>query len=390
MPYFSHKVLTHMNKLFILSAILLLMVQNVNGQQEEEINVVEFRLLDYGRDNLPDSILMARSAVFVSVPPVSNNSSERGAWKLFSKEAHKYLMQIGIDPVAYFNMEDIFAGQDATSVYSDFLIRRDIKYIILLNLVDLKMKNKEVRRCVVAITEFNGQKDFISHGQKAWKDQGKELKNVMKNLLRVVVRKEYKKTNHLIIDQPEFFGGLNIVKKRRNESFPSDLRIDKLAVPKFTDIEIPANTPGGTLNNRIKQEILIANRSHERLNRELDRVFDKYPYKYELIDPARGEDQLYKDGFLFLLLNVQTTGFTIKEMLNYDLNLNETDYITVKNRPDGTVTLRTIPVHAPVYKFYIKQLYTKDIYIGETWDADETWQEALENYLDNLTKKLRR
>ena len=377
---------SHMNKMFsnmkrpiILIIVFLAIIYGGYAQEEEEINVVGFRLLDYGRDNLPEDILKTRSAVFVSVPPISRQSSERGHWKTFS-----------IDAVAYFNMDALFAGPDASNIYSDFLVRRDIKYIILLSEVRLKIKNKESTRFVVAVTDFNGQQDYYSNGQKAWKEQGKELEKIMKNLLRVTVRREYEKTNHLIIDQPEFFGGLNFVASRRNESFPSDLRIDKLAVPIFTDYTIPDDAPGGILNKRIEQEIRNANRRNDRLNIELDRLFGKYPYSYELVDISRGEDQLYKDGFMFLLLNVHTTGYNIKEMLNYEADPNETDYITVKYRSDGTVTLRTIPVHAPVHKFYVKQLFSKDLYIGETWDADETWQEALTNFLDNLVKKLKR
>ena len=83
-----------MKKPFFLIMIILLIVSNGYAQDEEEINVVGFRLLDYGRDNLPEDILMTRSAVFVSVPPVSKKSSERGDWKKFSTEAHKFLMQL--------------------------------------------------------------------------------------------------------------------------------------------------------------------------------------------------------------------------------------------------------------------------------------------------------
>ena len=62
----------------------------------------------------------------------------------------------------------------------------------------------------------------------------------------------------------------------------------------------------------------------------------------------------------------------------------------MKKKPDGTITLRTIPVEAPVYKFYIKNLLRNEVYVGESWDADETWQEALDNYLSAMVEELKK
>jgi len=61
--------------------------------------------------------------------------------------------------------------------------------------------------------------------------------------------------------------------------------------------------------------------------------------------------------------------------------------VTVKQN-GGRAILRSIPKRAPVYKYYIKHIYSGDVYLGTGWDADETWQEALQNHMDNLLKAL--
>jgi hypothetical protein len=370
--------------LFIFFSILSISV----FAQEEEINVVGYRFLNYS-SNIPEDLLQSKSVVLVSVPPVSKNSSERGDWETFASEAHEYFKKIGVDPVAYFYLEDLFSGIDATRVYVDHLKKREIKYLIVLSKVYLKIKNNESLRYVMVITPFSNDEKIIANGQAAYKDQNKDLEKLMKNLYGITIRKDFVNTNHLIIDQPEFFGGIPIIDGRRNESFPVDLRVDKLAVSKFEEVPIPANRPGGIINNKIAEEVEKYNASVERLNFELDRSFQGYPWNYELIKYNPDEKEMWRQGFLYLLMRVNSSGRIIKEMLNYEVNDSETEYITLLKKPDGSFTLRTIPVDAPVYKFYIKSLARNEVYVGETWDADETWQEALNHFLTNLTDKLK-
>jgi hypothetical protein len=357
--------------------------------EEEEVNVVGFRFLDYGKE-LPKDILQAKSIVLVSVPPVSKTSSERGDWKAFSSEAHDYFKKIGIDPVAYVYFDDIFASPDASRAYADQFKKREIKYIIILSKVNLKIKNKESLRYVILITGFSSDEQFIKNGQKAYKDQEKNLEKAMKRLYGITVRKDFVKTNNLIIDNPEYLHNIKIIKGRRNQSYPVDLRVDKLAVPKFEETEIPGNRPGGILNNRIAKEMEKANAQVERQNFEIDRLFQDYKWEYELTNPLLDDESLYRNGFLYKLVRISTTGKKIKEFLDYEMNDIETDYVTMIKKPDGSMTLRSIPINAPVHKFYVKSLARDEVYIGETWDADETWQDALTNYLTNLIDVLKK
>jgi hypothetical protein len=367
--------------------LITVFIKPVSGQEEEEVNVVGFRFLDYG-NNLPEDILKAKSIVLVSVPPVSKTSSERGDWKAFSGEAHEYFKKIGIDPVAYVYFDDVFANSDATKAYTAQFIKREIKYIIIISKVILKIKNKESMRYVILITPFSQDEVLIKNGQKAYKDQDKDFEKPMKKIYGITVRKDYVKTNNLIIDNPEYLPAMGILKGRRNQSYPVDLRVDKLAVPKFEETKIPDNRPGGILNNRIAKEIEKANEHVERQNFEIDRLFQNYKWKYELVSPDIDDKELYRNGFLYKLIRVSSTGKKVKEFLGYELNDIEQDYITTIQKPDGSITFRAIPVNAPVHKFYIKSMARDEVYIGESWDADETWQDALKNHLTNLIDKL--
>ena len=359
------------------------------SQEEEEVNVVGFRFLDYNKD-LPDDILQTKSIVLVSVPQVSKTNSERGDWKGLSSEAHDYFRKIGIDPAAYVYFDDVFASPEVSQAYADQFQKREIKYIIIISKVFLLIKNKESLRYVILITPFSQDPDFIKNGQVAYKDQDKDLDRIMKKIYGVTIRKDFVKTNNLIIDNPEFLPGINIITGRRNQSYPVDLRVDKLAVPRFAETEIPGNRPGGILNNRIADEIEKANEQVERQNFAIDRLFQNYPWKYELVSPDLDDKELYKNGYLYKLIRISSTGRMIKTFLDYELNDIESDYITTIKKPDGSVTLRAIPINVPVHKFYIKSLARDEVYIGNSWDADETWQDALKNYLVNLIEDIKR
>lgn len=355
--------------------------------QEEEINIAGFRFLDYTND-LPANLLDSRSAVLVSVPPKHRGTSERGDWRGLSTEMHQEFRKMGIDAVAYLNIDDVMAGDDVTEAFAAFLNSRQIKNLILLSRVNLKIAGKESERVVVVITPYNGTKTFMSNGQQAWKDQDKDMEKVVKNLGRAVYRSKQEQKNFLITEKPEFFTDVDIIRNRRFPSFAVDLKIDKLAVPMYTKVEIPANRPGGIINNNVEKEIERYNAKVAGANNVLKSAMSAYPYKYEMVAFDGDEKKLYNQGFQYVLMYLNTTGFTIKEMLNYEVDRSETDYITVKTK-DGKSILRTIPVHAPVYKFYVKHLVTGDVYLGTKWDADETMDEALENYIQNFREELK-
>ncbi len=351
-------------------------------QDDEEVNVVGFKFLDYQGSGLPEDLLKTKSVVFVSVPTKSKNSSERGNWHSISEEAHTTFKSLGIDPVKYYYIDDVLAGDEVSDAIASELSKREITNIIILSHVALKIKNNDTERFVLVVTPFSGDNQFMKNGQVAWKDQGKSLDNVLKSLSKNA-GKLGKPENLLVTDNPEYFTTIDIIRGRRNESFSQDIRIDKLAVPKFEEIDIPSNPPGGIINNNVKKEAESYNTTVQNLNHSLEAVFSKYPYEYGFIDDSYTDKKLRAEGYDYKLVKIRTAGERIKELLEYETDDIMDDYVTVK-QVNGKSILRSIPKMAPVYKYYLVHIYSGDVYLGVGWDADETWQEALENHLRNL------
>lgn len=102
-----------------------------------------------------------------------------------------------------------------------------------------------------------------------------------------------------------------------------------------------------------------------------------YPYEYDLVDPDTEEDKLRQNGYQFILLKLHTTQAHIRDMLAYD------------EHPEGEAKVNASAFdQKPVYKYYVKHIYTGDVYLGDTWDAEQTWKQALQNYIANMRKSL--
>lgn len=356
------------------------------AQEDDMVFPAGLRFLDYN-NQLPDNLLHTKSVVFVDVPRRSGTSL-RGDWQGLAKEVHPTFKDAGIDAVAYYNLGDVEANADASAILAQNLKSRQIENIVILSQVKLKIANKDTERFAILITDFNEESSFISHGQTAYKQVAKDTDKLIKQFDRDIRKSGMTSQNHLIIDQPEFFTGAgNIIEGRRNENFAQDLKLDKLAVPRFVKASIPDDRPGGNANKNLEKEIEKSNKLVKRNNLNLENIMEKYPYEYGLVDPTIDEDKLRQQGYQFVLKRLNTTGEHVKEMLGYEINTAEEDYVTIKQ--DGLkLTMRHIPAQAPVYKFYIKHIYTGDVYLGTPWDADEQWEDALANYINNMKKDL--
>ncbi len=376
-----------MNKIVLSFFTFLLITFSLIAQDDVEVNVVGFKFLDYQGNALPDDLLKTKSVVFVSVPTVSKTSPERGDWKKFATEAHSVLKDAGVDPVKYYYMDDVLAGNEVSQAIAEEMKKREIANIIILSHVAFQIKNKDAERYVIVATPFSGDENFMKNGQVAWKTQDKNYDKALKSFSKDA-GKLGTKENLLINDTPEFFETIDIFKGARNASFSEDLRIDKLAVPKFSEIQIPSNPPGGVINNNIRKEAEGYNQNVASLNSKLESAFADYPFEYGLVDENMDDKTLRAHGYHFILLKLNTAGENIKQLLGYESDDIMDDYVTVK-QAGGKNIFRSIPKKAPVYKYYIRHINSGDIYLGTGWDADETWHEALENHLFNLVKTIK-
>jgi len=371
-------------KYLLISCLIVFSFSAMGQGDEPEINVAGIRFMDFN-NNLPDDLLISKSVVLLQLPTESKTSSIRADWRPMAESAHEVFRETGIDAVAYYFMEDVISGLEARQSFAADMKSRGIELLIILSDIQLKIKNKETRRYVILVTEFNGEPTLMSNGQRAWKTQNKDLDKCLSKISKSASKQRLVNENLLIVDYPEIFRDIDIIKGRRTESYSNSLNVDKVAFTSFPMAIIPKDRPGGIINNNIAKEGNNANAQATANNKKLEQILQTYPFVYGITDAHPDEQALLNQGYQYVTYPLHTTGMGIRYMLDYEIEEGVSDFITVKQK-DGKTTLRNIPTEAPVYKYYLKHLSTKDVYVGSRWDADETWIEALGNFISNVKK----
>ena len=369
-------------KKILISCLVIFTSLNVLAQ-DEEINVAGLVYLNY-QSSLPEGILATKSAVLVSTPNRPGESIAED-WYPMAEEVHAEFTSAGLDPVAYYFYDDVYAGKEATRAFAESWKQRGIEHIVMLLKSEVNNKKGDVRYLLMA-TAFNGNEDLMTEGQPAWKASGKKLKSLNQKFTRAANKME--KKNLMPAPAPEHFTDVRMVNGNRIESYYTDLKLGKLAVPQFGIDESPGDRPGGLVNNAIEKRKEQAEAQTTGYNKELASIMNSYKYAYELVEPGQSDKDLMVAGYAYVLRRLHTSGLEIKRLLNYEVDEDEEYYITIK-MINGKPTMRYIPINAPVYKYYIKNLKTGNIYLGKDWDADETWQESLKNVIYNIGKELK-
>lgn len=324
--------------------------------------------------HLPSYLQSRKTVVFVSVPQSQTDPNVRVDWKALSRKAHPAFNRMKIDAVAYYYLDDLFASPEAQESFAKEMEQREVKYILVL---EQSAPNKAgVQSYRITISGFNDAPTFISEKQKAWQSIGPDLDVLLSNMRKEMIRAEMERENYLVPDIPEFFTDASILKGKRIPTYATDLKVDKLVIPKFKKYE-PEDS--AALDTKTLQKIADYNAEVDRKNRRLEEIMLDYPLGYVLSDES-SDAQVYNQGYQFVLLNVHGPGRTVREMLNYEIDPYETDYVTIQ----AGSSLETLPVNAVVYKYYVKHVYTQDAYLGSRWDADLTWEQALQNFIFHM------
>lgn len=294
---------------------------------------------------LPEDLLSTRSVVLIRSLHMAPNASVE-PWKKLASQAHPFLQEMGIDAVAYYDWRNINAGPDATKAFAEAFRQRAIRSLVVLE------EQTDGFRLTLAPM---GEEGLLKAGASAWQQKARALPALMESLRKDISQAGLTLGNFLIIDRPEFFYTTDIRLNKRFFSYALDLNLDKLAVPAY-DIF----SEGGTDS--------LA---------ELKSIMDTYPYEWELTDPATEETDLrLKGGQQFVLLYLHTSSANIRRFLKYGKN----EEIPLELQAD-------LSDDRSVYKFYIRHIYTGDVYMGTHWDAAPTWQEALSNHIQHLRKE---
>lgn len=371
-----------------LLAIFFFLASNLCGriasaQIDQSLNVFGYKLLDYRQDYLPETLLSERSAVLVHVLPRHNGA--RGDWKGLCAKAHPYFNKIGIDPVAYLYNEDVFSGEEPRRSFIKWFEDRKIVNLIFLS---ERMTNGQ-KEFLISITTFKGGNNLAENGQPAWCYRNPDLERLFIVLYRLSSELSLKKENFLIVDKPEYFNDIPLAPGKRFEAFQPDLKLDKLAVPRFEKIDIPAIYLKNPLNQEIAAEAEKYNLMVDQMNQRFEQLMAHYPFSFEFVNLSqKTREQLRKEGFQFILFHINSSGRSIREMLDYRIDRTETAFASMLASESGT-SVKPISADVPVYKFYIRHILTNDVFLGTTWDSDNNWEQALQNHLHGMKLDLK-
>ena len=285
-------------------------------------------------NQIPENLLKTKTAVFYPHPFTEKELDKIQSWFLRS----------GIDAVVYFEEDLVIAGRDVSMEMGQYLIKREIANLIFFK--------KDQLQFSLYIVPYNGKANFVDENQPSWFEEDRSLEQLLAKVYRATGT-GFKKENFLINEYPETASPMYSINGQRNEFYAIDLKVDMLAVPKFNDPE---------------------------QDKALEEIMKLYPLKFAFTDPNTSEVDLRKQGYLFVLRFVKARAKVAKQVLGYDMTKSESAIVSIMY-PNGQPQLKNIPANETVYKFYFKHIESGNVYLGNKWDADESWQQALMNQI---------
>jgi hypothetical protein len=268
--------------------------------------------------------------------------------------AQEYFQKAGVDAVSYYALDMVVAGRDVTKAFSDQFNKREISNLAIME----KFEGGGYR---LSFTKYNQKETLVEKQQPAWSISNAIWQDLLKSTARTLSA-QLKKTNLLVNDLPEQGSLADAITGKRNEFYAIDMKVDLVAIPKFGD---PA------------------------MDQELEQIItNNFPFKFKMTDPGVPEKELRKQGLLYVMCIVHTRAKVAKDLLGYNTTKSESAVVSV-TYPEGQQQLRNIPANAPVYKVYFKHIDSGNVFLGNKWDADLTWQSALLNQIRGMKAELR-
>ncbi|MEM6524104.1 MAG: hypothetical protein AAF693_09940 [Bacteroidota bacterium] len=301
------------------------------------------------QSNFPENLLKTRSVVLYKVTPKKRNPLIRGDWQSLATVIQPMLKKSGIDGVLHYHIEDVLSGAESYNTLLDYFDDRDLK-----NAVFVEENHGEFS---ITITDLQDRQFLIKMGQPAWQIQGTDLSNMLNNLYRATANAGLEKENLLILETPEYGEMISSIKAKRNEFYDLNFSSEKLAVPIEKDTS--------------KIRMALSN----------------YPFRWGFVDGSTPEKELRTQGYQYILYYINTIGKSAKQLLEYNITDLETDYIS-EMMVEGKLTVESYNVNTPIYKYYIKHIYSGNVFVGKRWDAAPQKAHALENYILNLRNEL--
>ncbi len=320
---------------------------------------IEFALIN-NSSSIPQNLATTRSAIMIS----SSNKSDK--WKEDAKAIHNQLTRMKVDPVLYVHYWDYRSSPVVTNKFQELMRTRNVNFIFLFHL------DERVRLSIIPLT--NGKFDFK---KSSWTAEDNTINQVIFKLAIEQRKIDSPSTNFLVPDRPEVLEDITIFTGQQIPSYPSQVERRQMAVVLLPELTHESDIPS------VQKEVENHNQQIRSINESIKSVMADYPYPHEFL-PFDSDVNIAKKRFQYALRFIHTSGLTAKKLLNYSVEADETDFVSIVPLPDGERTLKTYPIEDPVYKFYIQQTIVFDCHVGRYWDADESLEQALRNFLLNM------
>ena len=301
---------------------------------------------DSVQNQLPENLRSGKALMLIEPLPDPEDSRLRGEWMPIAEKAQPYMKLAGIDVVAAYHKDDILSGTETEKAFLRTFDERNITHLVIIK------REESVYR--VSVTEFD-KTNLIATDKPVWTASAPDLTTVLNQLYRTCANSGQELKNLLILENAIPGILISPINGRRSEFYDLNLQGDQLAVLPFADTA------------------------------EIGQVMKFYPYKYDFVDPEDSEREIRSEGFQFILHYVHTTGESVRELLGYETGEDAYVSASVSNGEPYEVSYDK---DLPVYKFYIKHIYSGNVFLGRSYDAAPTWQEALTLYIANLRKEL--
>lgn len=311
----------------------------------------------FGQNTVPDHFIDGKSVVFISNAPSARPVME---WKQLAEVIHPALVDVGGDPVAYYELEDITLSEEVQSGYAEAFNKRKIASIVILT----RKTNNQIE---LHISPYTQNKAMIQGGG-VWGIQANNVENLIDNLNGIA--NGVKSRNLLVLEVPEFpiveIGGSST--NRFLTRNPLNLDVFKIGV------QLGGTGGDAGLLNAYRYDllgkspaILEAEQAAERQG--LETIFkNNYPNQVEFLTTAKSDEELVRERIQFVLVRVEGREGDLMESMG--LSPSELD------DPSRIVI-----------KYYIRLIVRNELYLGPKWDADPDWRKALSGFLRNLEIK---
>jgi len=301
---------------------------------------------------IPDGLLIDRSAIVISAQQDANGNLMPERTLAWAERFQQMFEEQGVDVVMAFRQLDLLSGREPWAAFENLMVSRGIRYLI--NLIE----NSD-GTFTVSIASLPEQAPLLGAQLPAYSLTAGDLESLVTNLRLEIIRADLSRENFMVLGTPEFFEDVPMITKNRYESFPLDLRLDKIAIRWPDDA-----------GDDFKQQF----------GEYMDSL---YPHQFGFVPAVWTDQQIRNEGYQYTLNWVYATGYSLKKVFNYEIKEGENSYITFMTLGPNKKDIKSIPIYTPVYKFYMRHIVTGDIYLGKEWDADLDWMDALKHHVYN-------